>query len=64
MSGAIGIPADTFSYRSEIYEMYPNSFITLDDSRVYVMNTLFNLPEIYMLACIIDFFSNNQDYTM
>ena len=44
--------------------MYPNSFIQLDDSRVYVMNTLFNLPEIYILACAIDFFSNDPSYTL
>ncbi|XP_043193130.1 cytosolic purine 5'-nucleotidase-like isoform X2 [Amphibalanus amphitrite] len=53
-----------FLKKAEIYEMYPNSFITLDDSRVYVMNTLFNLPEIYILACAIDFFSNDPSYTL
>ncbi|XP_037091674.1 cytosolic purine 5'-nucleotidase-like isoform X2 [Pollicipes pollicipes] len=53
-----------FLKKSEIYEMYPNSFLTLEDSRVYVMNTLFNLPEIYILACTIDFFSNDPSYTM
>lgn len=26
------------------------------------MNTLFNLPEIYMVACLIDFFSNSPQY--
>lgn len=26
------------------------------------MNTLFNLPEIYMVACLIDFFSNSVQY--
>ena len=26
------------------------------------MNTLFNLPEIYMVACLIDFFTNSPQY--
>ncbi|XP_066947175.1 cytosolic purine 5'-nucleotidase isoform X5 [Macrobrachium rosenbergii] len=47
---------------SEVYELYPNKFIQLDESRIYVMNTLFNLPEIYMIACLIDFFSNSPQY--
>lgn len=45
-----------------MYELYPNKFILLDESRIYVMNTLFNLPEIYMVACLIDFFSNSPQY--
>jgi len=45
-----------------ISEKYPNKFIQLDESRIYVLNTLFNLPETYMLACMIDFFSNSADY--
>lgn len=34
----------------------------LDESRVYVLNTLFNLPETYMLACLVDFFTNHPNY--
>jgi 5'-nucleotidase len=34
----------------------------LDESRIYVLNTLFNLPETYMLACIVDFFTSSPDY--
>ncbi|KAL1505223.1 hypothetical protein ABEB36_004837 [Hypothenemus hampei] len=52
-----------FLKHSRIYELYPNKFITLDESRVYVLNTLFNLPETYLLACLIDFFTNSPDYT-
>lgn len=47
---------------SEVYELYPNKFINLDENRIYVMNTLFNLPEIYMIACLMDFFSNSNQY--
>ncbi|XP_018917824.2 cytosolic purine 5'-nucleotidase isoform X5 [Bemisia tabaci] len=48
---------------SQIYELYPNKFLQLDESRVYVLNTLFNLPETYLLACLIDFFTNSPQYT-
>ncbi|CAH1188488.1 unnamed protein product [Phyllotreta striolata] len=53
-----------FLKHSRVYELYPNKFITLDESRVYVLNTLFNLPETYLLACLVDFFTNCRDYTI
>lgn len=46
-----------------MYEVYPNKFLQLDESRVYVLNTLFNLPETYLLACLVDFFTNAPQYT-
>ncbi|XP_070501760.1 cytosolic purine 5'-nucleotidase isoform X2 [Chironomus tepperi] len=45
-----------------IYDLYPNKFLQLDESRVYVLNTLFNLPETYLLACLVDFFTNSPKY--
>ncbi|KAL1122448.1 hypothetical protein AAG570_002779 [Ranatra chinensis] len=51
-----------FLKNSQIYELYPNKFLQLDESRVYVLNTLFNLPETYMFACLIDFFTNSPQY--
>lgn len=45
-----------------IYDCYPNKFLQLDESRVYVLNTLFNLPETYLLACLMDFFTNTTNY--
>ena len=50
-----------FFSRSEIYALYPNKFIQLDESRVYVLNTLFNLPECYLLACLIDYFIGQRE---
>ncbi|CAB3382178.1 Hypothetical predicted protein [Cloeon dipterum] len=47
---------------SEVYELYPNKFLQLDYNRTYVLNTLFNLPETYLLACLIDFFTNSSDF--
>ena len=49
-------------FRDEISVKYPNKFIKLDDSRIFIYNTLFNLPEIYLLACLIDFFQTHKDY--
>uniref|UniRef100_A0A8C6NHG7 Cytosolic purine 5'-nucleotidase n=1 Tax=Nothobranchius furzeri TaxID=105023 RepID=A0A8C6NHG7_NOTFU len=37
----------------EIRERYPNKFIQRDDTeRFYILNTLFNLPETYLFACL------------
>lgn len=37
----------------EMRKMYPNKFIMKDDaSRFYIYNTLFNLPEIYLMALV------------
>lgn len=52
-----------FLKQSQVYELYPNKFLLLDESRVYVLNTLFNLPETYLLACLVDFFTNSPEYT-
>ncbi|XP_036368203.1 cytosolic purine 5'-nucleotidase isoform X2 [Octopus sinensis] len=48
--------------QNEIARLYPNKFLQLNDNRCYVLNTLFNLPETYMLACIVDYFSHRKDY--
>ncbi|CAF0854107.1 unnamed protein product [Adineta ricciae] len=45
----------------EVRQLYPNKYITLDD-RIYVFYTLFNLPEIYLIACLIDYFSSVATY--
>ncbi|XP_055280719.1 cytosolic purine 5'-nucleotidase [Moschus berezovskii] len=50
--------------RPETREQYPNKFIQRDDTeRFYILNTLFNLPETYLLACLVDFFTNCPRYT-
>ncbi|VDK70399.1 unnamed protein product, partial [Gongylonema pulchrum] len=63
--GSILMGVHGFHYMkpSEIEELYPNKFLHLSDNRIYVLNTLFNLPETYLVACIIDFFDNNPSYT-
>ncbi len=52
-----------FLKQNELLEKYPNKFILLDEKRIYVLNTLFNLPETYMLACIVDYFKNTKEYS-
>ncbi|KAK2180644.1 hypothetical protein NP493_434g02025 [Ridgeia piscesae] len=52
-----------FLKTTEIRALYPNKFTELDESRVYVLNTLFNLPETYLLACLVDYFTNSDKYT-
>uniref|UniRef100_A0AAQ6AG55 Cytosolic purine 5'-nucleotidase n=1 Tax=Amphiprion ocellaris TaxID=80972 RepID=A0AAQ6AG55_AMPOC len=48
----------------DIREMYPNKFIQRGDTdRFYILNTLFNLPETYLFACLVDFFSNCSRYS-
>lgn len=47
----------------EVAELYPNKYIQLDEKRVYILNTLFNIPETYMLACVIDYFANHKDFS-
>ncbi|XP_044521468.1 cytosolic purine 5'-nucleotidase isoform X1 [Gracilinanus agilis] len=48
----------------ETREQYPNKFIQRDDTeRFYILNTLFNLPETYLLACLVDFFTNCARYS-
>lgn len=62
----MGLPFYMFLFvyfSSTVYELYPNKFLQLDESRVYVLNTLFNLPETYLLACLVDFFTNSPQYT-
>jgi len=51
-----------FLKSEEIAQKYPNKFLQLDEKRIYVYNTLFNLPEIYLLACLIDYFQTHEGY--
>uniref|UniRef100_A0A914SK09 Uncharacterized protein n=1 Tax=Parascaris equorum TaxID=6256 RepID=A0A914SK09_PAREQ len=43
-------------------DLYPNKFLHLSENRVYVLNTLFNLPETYLVACLVDYFDNSPRY--
>lgn len=48
---------------AEIWNYYPNKFIQRDDTkRFHILNTLFNLTETYLLACLVDFFAHCPRY--
>lgn len=49
-------------FRTEIEDCYPNKFVQLSDNKIYVLNTLFNLPETYLIACLVDYFDKSTDY--
>lgn len=51
-----------FLKSSEIFNIYPNKFVQMNDSRIYVLNTLFNQPETCVLAQVIDYFSNHSEF--
>ncbi|XP_072913118.1 cytosolic purine 5'-nucleotidase-like isoform X3 [Hemitrygon akajei] len=64
--GNILVCAHGFSFLkgSEIVEQYSNKFIQRDDiERFYILNTLFNLAETYLYACLVDFFINCSEYS-
>ncbi|XP_039624557.1 cytosolic purine 5'-nucleotidase-like isoform X3 [Polypterus senegalus] len=47
----------------EIRDYYPNKFIQRDNTdRFYILNTLFNLSETYLYACLVNFFTNCSRY--
>lgn len=47
----------------QVDEYYPNKFIQRDDTdRFYVLNTLFNLSETYLYACLVDFYTKSTRY--
>ncbi|CAD5213179.1 unnamed protein product [Bursaphelenchus okinawaensis] len=58
----VGVHGFHFMKPYEIEEQYPNKFLHLNDSRVIILNTLFNMPDTYLLASLVDYFDTNPDY--
>jgi len=46
----------------EVKSIYPNKIQRKDDSRVFVMNTLFNLAETFLIAALVDYLDRRGDY--
>ncbi|EYC10717.1 hypothetical protein Y032_0054g2513 [Ancylostoma ceylanicum] len=44
--------------KKEIREYYPNKHIALEETRIFVLNTVFNVPETLLLATIVDYFEH------
>uniref|UniRef100_A0ABI7W4T8 5'-nucleotidase domain containing 4 n=1 Tax=Felis catus TaxID=9685 RepID=A0ABI7W4T8_FELCA len=60
----LGTHGFTFLSEAEIWSFYPSKFVQRDNlQRFHILNTLFNLPEIYLCACLVDFFSGCSRYT-
>uniref|UniRef100_A0A2K6EV53 5'-nucleotidase domain containing 4 n=1 Tax=Propithecus coquereli TaxID=379532 RepID=A0A2K6EV53_PROCO len=60
----LGAHGFTFLLEVEIWSFYPSKFIQRDDlQRLHILDTLFNLPETYLYACLVDFFSGCSRYT-
>ncbi len=32
------------------------------DERIFILYTLYNLPEVYILSCLVDLFDNYPEY--
>ncbi|XP_040849291.1 5'-nucleotidase domain-containing protein 4 [Ochotona curzoniae] len=59
----LGLHGLTFLSEAEVWSFYPSKFIQRDDiQRFHILNTLFNLPETYLYACLVDFFSSCSRY--
>lgn len=58
----VAIHGFRFMTGSEIEKFYPNKFIHLTEQRIFVLNTLFNLPETFLIASVVDYFDNHPDY--
>lgn len=50
-----------FLKTNEIFQIYPNKFVQMN-SNIYVLNTLYNQPETFVLAQVIDYFSTNKNF--
>ncbi|XGW06126.1 hypothetical protein V3C99_016449, partial [Haemonchus contortus] len=48
--------------KKEIRQYYPNKHINLEESRIFVLNTVFNVPETFLLASVIDYFEHRTEY--
>ena len=46
----------------EIKAIYPNKVQRKDDSRIFVMNTIFNLAETFLICALIDHFDKKEEY--
>jgi len=48
--------------KQEVLSIYPGGVQRKDEKRVFVMNTLFNLAETFLIAALIDFFDKQEGF--
>jgi len=51
-----------FIDKQEVLSIYPGGVQRKDEKRVFVMNTLFNLAETFLIAALIDFFDKQDGF--
>ena len=49
---------------TEIEQLYPGMIQKKDDKRIFIMNTLFNLPETFLVAALIDYYDLHTSFTV
>eukprot|EP00052_Salpingoeca_macrocollata_P021645 m.185877 g.185877 ORF g.185877 m.185877 type:complete len:556 (+) comp21588_c0_seq6:13-1680(+) len=50
---------------AEVEDLYPNNYVApaeVESKRYYVVNTLFGVPEVNLLADLVEFFESNKHY--
>ncbi|XP_065882915.1 cytosolic purine 5'-nucleotidase-like isoform X2 [Dysidea avara] len=47
---------------SEIERLYPNKYVQASEDRFFILNTLFHLPETFIIAALINYFDHHPDY--
>ena len=45
-----------------IFLLFPDSVQPTDFKRIFILYTLYNLPEVYLLSSLVDFFEHSPDY--
>ncbi len=47
----------------EVRRLYPHKILKRDETRIFIMNTLFNLAETHLIASLIDYFHRHSTCT-
>jgi 5'-nucleotidase len=45
----------------ELRRMYPYKVQKRDETRIFIMNTLFNLAETHLIASLVDYYDRQHD---
>ncbi|XP_028414947.1 cytosolic purine 5'-nucleotidase-like isoform X2 [Dendronephthya gigantea] len=51
-----------FCPSSYIRKSYQNKFVNPDSERYFILNSIYSLPEIYLLACLVDHFDHSSNF--
>ncbi|CAB3999206.1 cytosolic purine 5 -nucleotidase isoform X3, partial [Paramuricea clavata] len=51
-----------FCPSSYIRKVYQNKFVDPDSDRYFILNSIYNLPEVYLIACLVNHFDHSEHY--